>query len=91
MTNSSGASVFPPTKITIKGGENAKKMKTIGVLSPEMPLMRRPNASIPYVIPIKPGKYPYIEIEMLTLKSLPEWHQEKGQKGFVFLDEVFFY
>ena len=91
MTNCSGASVFPPTKITIKGGENAKKMKTIGVLSPEMPLMRRPNASIPYVIPIKPGKYPYIEIEMLTLKSLPEWHQEKGQKGFVFLDEVFFY
>ncbi len=91
MTNSSGASVFPPTKITIKGGENAKKLKTIGVLSPAMPLMRRPNASIPYVIPIKPGKYPYIEIEMLTLKSLPEWHQEKGQRGFVFLDEVFFY
>ena len=91
MTNSSGASVFPPTKITIKGGENAKKMKTIGSLSPEMPLMKRPNASIPYVIPIKPGQYSYIEIEMLTLKSLPTWHQEKGQKGFVFLDEVFFY
>jgi len=91
MTNSSGASVFPPTKITIKGGENPKKLKTIGSLSPEMPLMRRPNASIPYVVPIKPGNYAYIEIEMLSLKSLPIWHQEKGQKGFVFLDEVFFY
>jgi len=91
MTNSSGASVFPPTKITIKGGENPKKLKTIGSLSPEMPLMRRPNASIPYVVPIKPGNYAYIEIEMLPLKSLPIWHQEKGQSGFVFLDEVFFY
>ena len=91
MTNSSGASVFPPTKITIKGGENPKKLKTIGSLSPEMPIMRRPNASIPYVIPIKPGQYPYVEIEMLAIKSLPEWHQEKGKKGFVFLDEVFFY
>jgi hypothetical protein len=91
MTNSSGASVFPPTKITIKGGINAKNLKTIGSLSPEMPLMKRPNASIPYVIPIKPGKYPYIEIEMLALKSLPDWHQEKGQMGYVFLDEVFFY
>jgi hypothetical protein len=91
MTNSSGASVFPPSKITIKGGENSKKLKTIGSLSPEMPLMRRPNASIPYVVSIKPGTYAYIEIEMLTLKSLPIWHQEKGKRGFVFLDEVFFY
>lgn len=91
MTNSSGASVFPATKITVKGGKNPKTLKTIGSIVPEMPTSPRPNASIPYVIPIKPGKYPYIEIEMLTLKSLPEWHQEKGQKGFVFLDEVFFY
>lgn len=91
MTNSSGASVFPPTKITIKGGKNPKSLKTIGSLSPEMPLMRRPNASIPYLVSIKPGNYAYIEIEMLVIKSLPEWHQEKGQKGFVFLDEVFFY
>ena len=91
MTNSSGASVFPPTKITIKGGKNPKSLKTIGSISPEMPLMRRPNASIPYVVSVKPGTYAYIEIEMLTLKSLPAWHQEKGQRGFVFLDEVFFY
>ncbi|MEY3576751.1 MAG: hypothetical protein RL394_333, partial [Bacteroidota bacterium] len=91
MTNSSGASVFPPTKISIKGGENPKKLKTIGSLSPEMPQMIRPNASIPYVIPIKPGQYPYVEIEMLAIKSLPTWHHDKGQKGYVFLDEVFFY
>ena len=91
MTNSSGASVFPPTKITIKGGNNAKNLKTIGSLSPEMPHVRRPNASIPYVVLIKPGNYAYIEIEMLPLKSLPTWHQEKGQNGYVFLDEVFFY
>jgi hypothetical protein len=91
MTNSSGASVFPPTKITIKGGSNPKKLKIIGSLSPEMPQMIRPNASIPYVIPIKPGQYTYVEIEMLAIKSLPAWHHDKGQKGYVFLDEVFFY
>ncbi|MFM2233302.1 MAG: hypothetical protein RJB31_2003, partial [Bacteroidota bacterium] len=68
-----------------------KKLKTIGSLTPEMPQMIRPNASIPYVIPIKPGQYPYVEIEMLAIKSLPPWHHDKGQKGYVFLDEVFFY
>jgi hypothetical protein len=91
MTNSSGASTFPPTKITIKGGKSPKSMKVIGSISPEMPLIGRPNASIPYTVPIKPGTYAYIEIEMIPLKSLPLWHQEKGQKGWVFVDEVFFY
>lgn len=91
MTNSSGASSFPPAKITIKGGKNSKSLKTIGSILPEMPLIGRPNASIPYLIPIKPGTYAYIEIEMLPIKSLPLWHQEKGGKGWVFVDEVFFY
>jgi hypothetical protein len=91
MTNSSGASSFPPTKITIKGGNSPKSMKTIGSISPEIPLIGRPNASIPYTVPIKPGTYAYIEIEMTVIKSLPLWHQEKGQKGWVFVDEVFFY
>jgi hypothetical protein len=91
MTNSSGASVFPPTKITIKGGKNPKALKTIGSLVPEMPTSPRPNASVPYIVPIKPGPYAYIEIEMLTVKSLPNWHYDKGEKAYVFVDEVFFY
>lgn len=91
MTNSSGASVFPPTKITIKGGKNPKSLKPIGSIVPEMPTSPRPNASIPYIVPIKPGTYAYIEIEMLTVKSLPNWHYDKGEKAYVFVDEVFFY
>ena len=85
------SAAFPPTKIIIKGGASPKKMAVIGTVSPEMPTEGRPNASIPYVVPIKAGTYAYIEIEMQTLKSLPAWHQEKKSKGWVFVDEVFFY
>lgn len=91
ITKASGSAAFPPTKIIIKGGANPKKMAVIGTVSPEMPTEGRPNASIPYVVPIKVGNYAYIEIEMQTLKSLPAWHQEKKSKGWVFVDEVFFY
>jgi len=91
ITKASGSAAFPPTKIIIKGGANPKKMALIGTVSPEMPTEGRPNASIPYVVPIKAGTYAYIEIEMQTLKSLPAWHQEKKSKGWVFVDEVFFY
>jgi hypothetical protein len=91
ITKASGSAAFPPTKIIIKGGASPKKMAVIGTVSPEMPTEGRPNASIPYVVPIKAGTYAYIEIEMQTLKSLPAWHQEKKSKGWVFVDEVFFY
>ena len=91
ITKASGSAAFPPTKIIIKGGSSPKKTTVIGTVSPEMPTGGRPNASIPYVVPIKAGTYAYIEIEMQTLKSLPEWHQEKKSKGWVFVDEVFFY
>jgi uncharacterized membrane protein len=91
ITKASGSAAFPPTKIIIKGGLNSKKMTVIGTVSPEMPTEGRPNASIPYVVPIKTGTYAYIEIEMQTVQSLPIWHQEKKSNGWVFVDEVFFY
>ncbi len=91
ITKASGSAAFPPTKIIVKGGSNPKKTTVIGTFSPEMPTEGRPNASIPYIVPIKTGTYGYIEIEMQPLKSLPLWHQEKKSKGWVFVDEVFFY
>ena len=86
-----GTYVFPPTKITIKGGSDPKHLKVIGTLSPEMPTAHKPNASIPYDVPIQTGKYAYIEIEAQNLLKLPLWHEGKGGKAWVFVDEVFFY
>ncbi len=91
MTGSSGANPFPPSKIIIKGGPDPKHLKQIGTASPEMPAARRPNASIPYIVSIEPGTYSYIEIEMQELAQLPSWHQDKGNRAWVFVDEVFFY
>jgi hypothetical protein len=42
-------------------------------------------------VPIEKGKYKYIEIEAINIQSLPSWHGGKGEKGWVFVDEVFFY
>ncbi len=91
MADNTGAYVFPPTQITIRGGSNAKNMKTIGTLTPEMPTAYRGNSVLPYVIPLVPGNYAYIEIEAQNITKLPKWHNGKGEKGWVFVDEVFFY
>jgi hypothetical protein len=89
--DNTGAYVFPPTKIIVWGGDNPNKMKMIGTIRPEMPIRYRSNGVIPYIVPIEKGKYKYIEIEATNIQSLPSWHGGKGEKGWVFVDEVFFY
>jgi len=91
LADMTGSYVFPPTNIVIKAGDNPKNMKLIGQLKPEMPTKHRPNAALPYIVEIKPGKYSYVEIEAQNLKKLPLWHEGKGEKAWVFVDEVFFY
>jgi hypothetical protein len=31
----------------------------------------------------------YIRLQATPVKSLPAWHPGKGQKGWIFIDEVF--
>lgn len=83
--------IFPPSKIIVKGGDSPNNLKTIGSLVPEMPKGYRSNGVLPYIVPIQRGIYKYIEIEAFNIQSLPSWHFGKGLKGWVFVDEVFFY
>ena len=89
--DNTGAYVFPPTKIIVRGGDYPNNLKTIGSLVPEMPKGYRSNGVLPYIVPIQKGIYKYIEIEAFNIQSLPSWHGGKGEKGWVFVDEVFFY
>jgi hypothetical protein len=75
----------------VKAGNDRNQLKVIGKLSPEMPKSDRSNAVIPYLVDIIPGNYRYIEIEAVNIQKLPSWHRGKGEKGWVFVDEVFFY
>jgi hypothetical protein len=43
------------------------------------------------VIPLERKSYKYFEIEAFPVNVLPKWHPGKGDKGWVFVDEVFFY
>lgn len=83
--------VMPPQKIIIKGGDSPDKTRTIGQMIPDQPKAYRGNANIPYSIKVTPGKYKYIEMEAIPVSKLPQWHDGKGDKAWVFVDEVFFY
>jgi hypothetical protein len=86
-----GSYVFPPTSIIIKAGDSPNNLKIIGQTKPQIPGKHRPNTALPYNVPIKPGRYSYVQIEAQNLQKLPLWHEGKGEKAWVFVDEVFFY
>ena len=92
VMQNSGAFVLPPEKIIIKGGDSPAHAKVIGTLNIGIP-KKDPevNINVPLAISIIKGNYRYIEIEADNITKLPNWHNGKGQKGWVFLDEVFFY
>lgn len=91
IAENTGAYVFPPTEIIIKGGSSPADLKVIGTFKPVMPDKYRPNSIMPFSVPVKEGNYRYVEIEARNIQKLPKWHNGKGEKGWIFMDEVFFY
>jgi hypothetical protein len=43
------------------------------------------------VITLKPARYSFYKVIAKPVGKLPAWHSGKGSKGWVFVDEVFFY
>ncbi|MFN5008629.1 MAG: c-type cytochrome domain-containing protein [Bacteroidota bacterium] len=91
IADNTGAYVFPPQKIIVKGGNSKSSLRVIGTVSPVQPIKQRNAGIIPVTVQLAPGIYPYVEIEAINVQRLPNWHPGKKEKAWVFVDEVFFY
>ena len=91
IADNTGAYVFPPQKIIVKGGNSKSSLRVIGTVSPVQPIQQRNAGIIPVTVQLAPGIYPYVEIEAINVQRLPNWHPGKKEKAWVFVDEVFFY
>ncbi len=90
IADNHGGHLFPPEFITIRGGDDTTKLVQIGRMVPEQPQKYGPTKIKAYIVDIKPGQYKYIKIEAQNVLSLPGWHSGKKNKGWIFVDEVFF-
>jgi hypothetical protein len=85
-----GPYIFPPLSIEVRGGADAQHLKPIGSLRPTQPVKNEDNHMVPFKVSLRPGNYPYIEVRVQPLPSLPPWHPGKKEKAWFFVDEVFF-
>jgi uncharacterized membrane protein len=85
--------VFPPTIVKVFGGNDIKSLKEIALI--KLPTFQPENKdqvkNDKLIIPLKGENYEYYKIFAQNLKVIPSWHQGKGNKAWVFVDEIFFY
>lgn len=90
MLRNVGGFIFPPVRIEVWGGANEKSLKLLKVIMPEMPVKETPNSeNLIFDAAFEPQELSCIKLVAKPLSKLPAWHPGKGEKAWVFVDEVF--
>ena len=84
-----GAYLMPPLSIEVWGGDDPKKLKLLNRISPEQPAKMKEAYQKGYEIKFNPVSVKYIKAVAAPVSKLPSWHPGKGDKGWLFADEIF--
>jgi len=86
-----GGYIFPPTEVEVWGGSNSNDLTRIQSVKIDQPTAYRSQSMQALDVAFTPSTYTYYKIVAKPVSKLPQWHNGKGQKGWFFVDEVFFY
>jgi uncharacterized membrane protein len=90
MLRNIGGYIFPPVRIEVWGGNDEKSLKLLKVIKPEMPVKETPNSDIlVFEADFASQELNCLKLVAVPLSKLPPWHPGKGEKAWIFLDEVF--
>jgi len=90
MLRNVGGYIFPPTRIEVWGGNDEKRMKLLKVLTPKMPDKTTSNSeNMVFDFDFPSQEISCLKVIAKPLSKLPAWHPGKGEKAWVFMDEVF--
>lgn len=85
--------LVPPVSVELFAGNDTLQLKSIKKIIPpalvESDLKANKNETIS--ISLDGIKNKYIKIKAVNNPKLPKWHRGKGEKGWLFIDEIFFY
>ena len=86
-----GGFVFPPQEVQVWGGNTRTDMELITDVKPVQPTGYVSTGVVPLSISVPTVSYRYYKLVAKPVAKLPSWHNSKGEKGWFFVDEVFFY
>ncbi|MBZ4191894.1 FN3 associated domain-containing protein [Niabella beijingensis] len=80
--------IMPAREIEIWGGNTTGSLKLLGRSKPPQPKAAVPAYTTGYECPLPSLPVSVLKIIAKPLEHLPAWHKGKGEKGWVFLDEL---
>jgi hypothetical protein len=84
-----GSYLMPPLSVEVWGGDNPKQLKLLNRITPEQPTMVKSSYQKGYETKFNPVTVRYLKIIANPVSKLPAWHPGKGDKGWIFADEIF--
>lgn len=82
---------FPPQSVELWGGNDENSMRLIQRIVVEQPSNYVPVKVDRVAIPLDGNSFKYYKLIATPIPKLPEWFSKRGEKGWFFVDEVFFY
>lgn len=88
MMQNLGGHIFPPVKIEVWGGMNKDDLKRLGRITRPVPAKSERSRLIQDRVSFTPASVQCIKLVVEPVKSLPAWHDAKGNPGWVFVSEI---
>ncbi len=83
-----GSFILPPAEIQVWGGPDKNRLVLLDQLRPGQP-SKLAQYRVGYTCAFKSRRVSVLKIVVKPVAKLPKWHPQKGERGWVFVDEVF--
>ena len=84
-----GSYIMPPLSIEVWGGASPGSLKLLKRVQPTQPKAEVPLYLTGFECNFNPTAVQCIKIVAVPVGNLPAWHRGKGDKGWLFADEIF--
>lgn len=84
-----GSYIMPPQQIEVWGGSHPSRLRMLGRLRPPQPAKDTAGYMQGYQVSFGAATVNVVKLMVTPVGKLPAWHRGKGDKGWVFVDEVF--
>jgi len=83
-------SIFPPSRVDVWASMDNVHWAMLTTMSPDQPTKEAmDDENIAVTCRFKPTALRYLKLIAKPVAQLPAWHSNKGNKGWMFVDEVF--
>ncbi|MGK7395780.1 MAG: c-type cytochrome domain-containing protein [Candidatus Cyclobacteriaceae bacterium M3_2C_046] len=83
--------IMPPQWVEVWGGNDRQSMKRLQRITLTQPSKYQGNNVEGIDLAFAPARYRMYKVIAQPLQQLPQWHNAKGDKAWVFIDELFVY